>query len=153
MIFFFLSRDVKYVTMPITALFISLEQICRKLETICLVLNHMILDSGKCHYIVTGDADFSQKIVLINNEISSSDEEKLLGILLDSKLNFDSHITSLCKKVDQKRSGLSRINWQLLTSLHFEKSFYCLMSSVAASQFSYYCSEVFKHYNVHIIEQ
>ena len=57
----------------------------------------MVLNPGKCHYIVIGDDDPTQKIILNNNEIASSNEEKLLGILLDSKLNFDSHITSLCK--------------------------------------------------------
>ena len=58
----------------------------------------MVLNPGKCHYIVIGDDDPTQKIILNNNEIASSNEEKLLGILLDSKLNFESHITSLCKK-------------------------------------------------------
>ena len=64
--------------------------------------NHMVLNPGKCHYIVIGDDDPTQKIILNNNEIASSNEEKLLGILLDSKLNFDSHMTSLCKKAGQK---------------------------------------------------
>ena len=56
----------------------------------------MVQNHGKCHYIVIGDNDASHKIVLNSNGIASSNEEKLLGILLDSKLNFDSHITSLC---------------------------------------------------------
>ena len=47
---------------------------------------------------------------LYNNESSSSNEEKLLGFLLDSKLNFDFHIRSLCKKAGQKLSALVRIN-------------------------------------------
>ena len=65
--------------------------------------NHMVLNPGKCHYIVTDDDDDpTQKIILNNNEIASSNEEKLLGILLDSKFNFDTHITSLCIKVGQK---------------------------------------------------
>ena len=37
-------------------------------------------------------------------------KKKLLGILLDFKLNLDSHITSLYKKVGQKLSALARIN-------------------------------------------
>ena len=60
--------------------------------------NHMVLNPGKCHYIVIGDDDPSHKIILNNNEIASSNEEKLLGILLDSKLNFNSHIIFLCKE-------------------------------------------------------
>ena len=57
--------------------------------------NHMVLNPGKSQYIVIGDANSSHKIVLNNNEIASSNEEKLLGILLDSKLSFEFHITSL----------------------------------------------------------
>ena len=72
--------------------------------------NHMVLNPDKCHYTVIGEDDRNQKIILNNNEIASSNEEKLLGILLDNKLNFDSHITSLCKKACQKLSALARIN-------------------------------------------
>ena len=60
-----------------------------------------------------GYDDPIHKIILNNNEIASFNEEKTLGILVDSKLNFDSHITSLCKKGDQKRSALARINHYL----------------------------------------
>ena len=56
-----------------------------------------------------GDDDPTHKIIL-NNEIASFNVEKLLGILLDIKLNFDSHITSLYKKVGQKISALARID-------------------------------------------
>ena len=76
--------------------------------------NHMVINPDKCHYIVIGDDDPTQKIILNNNEIASSNEEKLLGILLDSKLNFDSHITFLCKKAGQKRSALARISHYLI---------------------------------------
>ena len=72
--------------------------------------NHMVLNPGKCHHIVIGDDDPSHKIILNNNEIASSNEEKLLDFLLDSKLNFDPHITSICKKVWRKLSTLARIN-------------------------------------------
>ena len=70
----------------------------------------MVLNPGKCHYIVIGDDDPTQKIILNNNEIASSNEEKLLGILLDSKLNFESHIIPLCKKAGQKLCALAGIN-------------------------------------------
>ena len=36
--------------------------------------NHMVLNPGKCHYIVIGDDDPTHKIILNNNEISSSNE-------------------------------------------------------------------------------
>ena len=94
--------------------------------------NHMVLNRHKCHYIVIGDDDPNQKIILNNNEIASSNEEKLLGILLYSKLNFDSHITSLCKKAGQKLSALARINHYLTQDQKL-----LLLNSVVKSQFSY----------------
>ena len=72
--------------------------------------NHIVLNPDKCHNIVIGYNDRTQKIILNNNEIASSNEKKLLGILLDSKLNFDSHIKSLCKKAGQKLSIFAKIN-------------------------------------------
>ena len=92
----------------------------------------MVLNPGKCHYIVIGDDDPSHKIILNNNEIASSNEEKLVGILLDSKLSFDSHITSLCKKAAKKLSALARMNHYLTPD---QKSLQ--LNSVVKSQFSY----------------
>ena len=66
-----------------------------------------------------GDNERSHKIFLHNNEIASSNEEKLLGIFLDSKLNFDSDITYLCKKAGQKLSALARINHYLTPDQKF----------------------------------
>ena len=72
--------------------------------------NYMVLNAGKCRYIVIGDDDPTHKIILNNNGIANPNEEKLLGILLKNKLNFDSHITSLCKKASQRLSALARTN-------------------------------------------
>ena len=38
----------------------------------------MVRNLGKCDYFVIYDDDFSHKIILNNNEIASSKEEKLL---------------------------------------------------------------------------
>ena len=54
---------------------------------------------GKCHYNVIGDDDPTHKIILNNNENTSSDEKKLLGILLDSKLNFDVFVKKQAKNL------------------------------------------------------
>ena len=50
----------------------------------------------KCHILVTGNHEVSANINEF--EIESSKKEKLLGILLDARLSFEYHITSLCKK-------------------------------------------------------
>ena len=90
-----------------------------------------MLNPGKCHYIVVSDDDPTHNIILNNNEIASSNEDKLLGILLDSKLNFVSHITSLCEKASQKLSALAKINHYFT---HDQK--FMLLNSVVKSQFS-----------------
>ena len=67
-----------------------------------------------------GDNDPSNKIILSNNEIASSKEENLLGILLNRKFNFDTNITSLCKKAGQK--NLMFLQEQIIISSKIRKS-------------------------------
>ena len=51
---------------------------------------------------------FSAKI---GSEIITAGESvKLLGIIIDSKLNFNEHISKWCKKVSQKIHALARIS-------------------------------------------
>ena len=58
---------------------------------------------GKVPLMVIGSKNLSREIMLNNNEITSSNEEKLLGIPLDSKLNFESHISSFYSLAGQKK--------------------------------------------------
>ena len=89
------------------------------------------------HYIqesmVIGSRDLSHEILLNDNEISSSNEEKLLGTFLDSKLNFESHIGSLCRKAGHKINALARLK-NYLTSDQRN----LLLNSVIKSQFTYW---------------
>ena len=39
--------------------------------------NHMVLNPGRCHFILIRDDDPTHKINLNNNEIASSSKEKL----------------------------------------------------------------------------
>ena len=59
--------------------------------------------------MVIGNRDLSHGITLNNNEITSPNEEKLLGILRDSKLNFEIHIGPLFRKAGQEISSLARL--------------------------------------------
>ena len=59
-------------------------------------------------------------------------EETILGVIIDIKLSFDSHINRICKKAGQKLSALSRIS--AFTDLNKRK---ILFQSMIKSQFSY----------------
>ena len=64
--------------------------------------------------------------------IQESDEEKLLGLTLDRRLNFKNHVSNLCKKASQKLHALARV------SKYMEKSKLELtMTSFVMSHFSY----------------
>ena len=41
--------------------------------------------------------------------IWESSEEKLLGVTIDKNLNFNTHLSNLCKKASQKVSALARV--------------------------------------------
>ena len=68
---------------------------------------HMKANADKCYLLVTGNYEVSANI----NEfkIESSKKEKLLGISIDTRLFFEHHITSPCKKASQKLHALTRV--------------------------------------------
>ena len=117
----------------------DLARIRKNLEMDFMILhqwfqeNHMTLNLGKCHYIVIVSRNLPHKIMLNNNKIISFNEEKLLSIFLDRKLNFESHIGSLCRKAGQKLKALARLK-NYLTSDQRNLIF----NSVIKSQFIYF---------------
>ena len=54
-----------------------------------------------------GKFNEDQMITVENHVIKSSDVEELLGVTIDSDLNFKEHILSLCKKANRKLHALS----------------------------------------------
>ena len=72
--------------------------------------NFMALNSKKCHFMCIGrdgeNETFTYKDVCYKN----SKEEVILGITIDNKLNFDSHIRKMCKKSGKKLKALPRIS-------------------------------------------
>ena len=87
-------------------------------------------NADKCHLLVTTKRSVSANIgeFVINN----SNEEKLPGIKVDTKLSFENHVSSLCKKASQKLHALVRIVNYMDLSKH--KS---LMKAFVTSQFNY----------------
>ena len=87
-------------------------------------------DPDKCNFICST----SKKVSLIaeNKEINNSTHERLLGVKIDSKLSFNTHIDDICKKASLKLNALSRIT----PHLDFKKK-KLLINSFFISQFNY----------------
>ena len=62
----------------------------------------MKLNKDKCHFLVSDNITEHLWTKVGDELIWESREEKLLGITIDKNLNFNSHLTTLCKKVGQK---------------------------------------------------
>ena len=92
--------------------------------------NHMKANADKCHLLVTGNYKVSANINEF--EIESSKKEKLLSTSIDTRVSFEHHITSLCKKASQKLHALARIAHYM----DFEKR-RSLMKEFITSQFNY----------------
>ena len=93
--------------------------------------NYMKLNESKCHFLFSGSPEHLW-IKVGNEQIWESQSEKLLGMLVDKNLNFESHLKTLCKKVNQKISALARI----AGILPFQKR-HILLKTFIESQFSY----------------
>ena len=69
-----------------------------------------------------------------NTEMKNRGEEKILGITIDNKLKFKSHVKNLCKKASQKIWALSRLANYLKKQTTKKKFFF---NDIIKSQFSY----------------
>ena len=67
----------------------------------------MKANPDKCHFLCNSNSEVS--LAIETQKIKNSKFEKLLGIKLDSKLNFNSHIHDICQKAGQKLNAISRI--------------------------------------------
>ena len=59
------------------------------------------------YLLVTRDTDVTAKIGEL--DVKNSREEELLGVKIDSKLFFENHVSSLCKKASQKLHAVARV--------------------------------------------
>ena len=93
--------------------------------------NYMKLNQSKCHFLTSGSTEHLW--VKVGNEVIwESQSEKLLGLTVDKNLNFNLHLKTLCKKVNQKVSALARIT----RILPFQKR-RLILKTFIESQFSY----------------
>ena len=69
--------------------------------------NQMKSNPDKCHLLTSRSDKVS--ICVDNYNIKNSKCEKLLGIKIDNKLNFNTHVDEICTKAGQKLNALSRV--------------------------------------------
>ena len=123
----------------------SIEKVIQKLENAAKTLfqwfsdNQMKANPDKCHFLCNSNSEVS--LTIETQKIKNSKFEKLLGIKLDSKLNFNSHIHDICQKAGQKLNAISRIT----PYMDFAKR-RLLVNAFFYSQFSY-CQLVWMCHN------
>ena len=70
----------------------------------------MVANPDKFQMMFIGLKESKRYCLNINgNIIVHTDMVKLLGVTIDSKLNFRDHVTHICKKMNQKTGAFSRI--------------------------------------------
>ena len=131
----------------LSAFSIKLEELLYNLEkdTLPAIIwfenNIMKLNRNKCHFLVSGNITEHLWAKVGDELIWESANEKLLGVTIDKNLNFNSHLSILCKKFGQKVTALARI----VKLLPFYKR-RILLKTFIESQFSY-CTLVWMFYS------
>ena len=69
----------------------------------------MILNPDESYFLTFGFQDAQPDFSYDNTAIKNVSEEKILGITIDNKLTFKSHLKNICKKANQKLNALARI--------------------------------------------
>ena len=79
----------------------------------------MKLNTEKCHLMVLCRNSNQRVTVNVGNSvIENMEEEKLLGVVIDKQLNFETHVTKLCQKAGNKLFPLLAFpnTWTLINS-------------------------------------
>ena len=93
--------------------------------------NFLKLNADKCHLLISNKS----KEIEINVEEETIECEnfvKLLGVTLDNKLNFNEHVSNICKKASQKLHALARVSNYIC-----QDKLRTLMKAFIESQFGY----------------
>ena len=95
--------------------------------------NYMKLNNDKCHLLLSG---YKHEIMWANigqSQIWESKGQKVLGVIIDSDMNFGEYIQLQCKKAGKKLCALGRVckflsleRWRSLMKAFIESQFeYC----------------------------
>ena len=96
--------------------------------------NHLVLHAGMCHFLAS--SKIAKNIAISNSNVSNEQKVKLLGINLESRLNFDYHVNTLLNEANKKYHALARLCNYMNTNKRR-----ILMKAFITSQF-WYCPHV-----------
>ena len=108
----------------------------KKLEEVGKVLfewlsnNFLKANTDDCHLILSTNEPFSSNID--NAVIKNSNIKKLLGINLNNRLGFDTHVANICSRVSTKLHALARISKYM--NIHKRRM---IMKAFIVSKFGY----------------
>ena len=91
----------------------NIEEVLASLEEVSEVIfewfgnNQFHGNANKCHVLLSTDKQVEVNIGTA--QIENTQNEKLLGIIIDSKLSFDKHIQQICSRASAKLKALARI--------------------------------------------
>ena len=106
-------------------------------------INCLTVNNDKCHLLVSNHIS-DVHIKVGTNNITCSASEKFLGVTIDNTLKFDKHVSSLCKRANQKFHALARMSNYVSSS-----KLKTLMKAFVISQFSY-CPLVWMFHGKHM---
>ena len=93
--------------------------------------NYFKMNTEKCHLLITKD-DSNTFATIDGHIISASKSVKLLGVQIDNNLNFNEHVSNICKKVSKKLHALRRVKHYMS-----KDKLRIIMKAFIESQFGY----------------
>lgn len=121
------------------------------------LFNGLQLNANKSEVLLIGTPEkckaalriLSQELTIAGSPISLSSSAKILGVTLDPQLNFDKHITDICRSANYHLKALAHIRPSLTTS-----SANLIACSIISSRLDY-CNSIFNGlsaYNIHRLQ-
>ena len=70
----------------------------------------MVLNPDKCSFMLLGvDDELQTNLVSGNESLKTSKREKVLGVTIDNKFNFPTHLSNITKNANIKFNALKRV--------------------------------------------
>ena len=75
-----------------------------------------VFNPGKCSFMLVGvDDELQTNLVCGNETLKNSKQEKVLGVTIDNKLNFATHLSNITKNANIKFNALTRVQKYMTT--------------------------------------